>query len=92
MIPRPEVNSCYFSWFPAIFGPFENILFTHFHLFIYFWAAGAAYESSQAGVESELQLLAYTTPIAMPDSSCVCSLHYSSQQRQILSPLNKARH
>ena len=41
------------------------------------------------GVESELQLLAYTT--AMQDPSHVCDLYHSSWQRQILNPLNKAR-
>ena len=30
------------------------------------------------GVESELQLLAYTTATAMRDPSCVCELHHSS--------------
>ena len=42
-------------------------------------------------VESELQLLAYTTARAMPDLSCVCDLHHSSWQYQILNPLSKAR-
>ena len=40
-------------------------------------------------VESELQLLAYTTATAMPDLSCIFKLHHSSPQ--ILSPLGKAR-
>ena len=43
------------------------------------------------GVESELQLPAYATATAMPDPGCVCNLHHSFQQRQILNPLNKAR-
>ena len=44
------------------------------------------------GVQLELLLLAYTTTTAMPDPSCICNLHHSSQQRQILNPsLNKAR-
>jgi len=42
-------------------------------------------------VESELQLPAYTTATATQDSSHICSLHHSSQQRQILNPLSKAR-
>ena len=42
------------------------------------------------GVESELQLLAYATAIAMPDLSLICSLHHSSQQHQVLNPLSKA--
>ena len=43
------------------------------------------------GVESELQLLAYATAIAMWDLSRIFSLHHSSQQRQILNLLSKAR-
>ena len=45
------------------------------------------------GVKSELQLLAYatTTAIATPDPSCICDLHHSSLQHQILNPLSKAR-
>ena len=48
-------------------------------------------EVPRLGVESELQLLAYTTVTAMWDPSRVCDLHHSSQQRQILNPLNEAR-
>ena len=43
------------------------------------------------GVESELQLPAYTTATAMQAVSLVCSLHHSSQQCQILYPLSEAR-
>ena len=50
-----------------------------------------AYGSSQLGVESELQLPAYTTATAMQDLSCICDLHHSSQPCQILNPLSKAR-
>ena len=42
-------------------------------------------------VESELQLLAYTTATAMQDPSHVYNLHHSSQQCQLLNPLSKAR-
>ena len=48
-------------------------------------------EVLRLGVESELQLLAYTTATAMPDPSRVCNLHHSSWQRQILNPLSEAR-
>ena len=37
-------------------------------------------------VESELQLPAYTTATAMPDSSCIWNLHHSSVQCWILNP------
>ena len=43
------------------------------------------------GVETELQLPAYTTAIATPDLSHICNLRYSSWQLQILNPLSKAR-
>ena len=48
-------------------------------------------EVSRLGVESEPQLLAYTTAIATPGLSCIFDLQYSSQQRQILNPLSEAR-
>ena len=48
-------------------------------------AALAAYGSSQARVELELQLLAYTTATATPDPSWVCNLHHSSRQCWILN-------
>ena len=48
-------------------------------------------ESPRLGVKLELQLLAYTTAIVMKDPSHVCDLHHSSQQCQILNPLNEAR-
>ena len=46
-------------------------------------------EVSRLGVELELQLLAYGT--AMQDLSCICNLHCSLQQHQILNLPNKAR-
>ena len=48
-------------------------------------------EVPRLGVELELQLPAYTTDTAMQDPSCVCDLHYSSQQHQIPNPLSEAR-
>ena len=42
-------------------------------------------------VKLELQLLANITATATWDLSCVCELHYSSQQGQILNPLSRAR-
>ena len=41
------------------------------------------------GVESELQLSAYTT--ATPDPSRICNLHHSLHQHRILNPLSEAR-
>ena len=48
-------------------------------------------EIPRLGVESELQLPAYTTATATPDPSHVCDLHPNSQQCRILNPLSKAR-
>ena len=42
-------------------------------------------EVSSLGVESELQLLAFATAIATPDTSHVCDLHQSSRQHWILN-------
>ena len=48
-------------------------------------------EVSRLGVESELQLPAYTTATAVWDLCYVCDLYHSSQQRWILNPLMEAR-
>ena len=49
-----------------------------------------AYGGSQARGR-EQQLPAYVTATAPPDPSCVCNLHHSSGQCQILNPLSEAR-
>ena len=46
---------------------------------------------SRLGVQSELQLLAYTTATATSDPSYICDLHHSSQQHWILNPLREVR-
>ena len=48
-------------------------------------------EAPRPGVESELQLLAYTTATAMRDLSLIFNLHHSLWQRLILNPLSRAR-
>ena len=48
-------------------------------------------EVPRLGVESELQLPAYTTATGTRDLSHVCGLHHSSPQHQILNPLIEAR-
>ena len=48
-------------------------------------------EVPRLGVHSELQLPPYTTATAMQDLSCVCDLHNSSRQHQMLNPLREAR-
>ena len=48
-------------------------------------------EFPRLGVESELQLPAYTTASATSDLSCVCDLYHSSWQSQILNLLSENR-
>ena len=48
-------------------------------------------EVLRLGVESEIQLLAYTTATATPDPSHTCNLHHSSRQGWIFNPLREAR-
>ena len=48
-------------------------------------------EVSRLGVESALQLLAYTTATPKPDPSRIYDPHHSSWQWRILSPLTEAR-
>ena len=48
-------------------------------------------EVPRLGVKSELLLPAHNRATATRDLSCLCSLHHSSQQCQILKPVSKAR-
>ena len=48
-------------------------------------------EVPRLGVKSELQLRRMPQAQAMLALSCVCDLHHSSRQHQILSPLRGAR-
>ena len=50
-----------------------------------------AYGGSQARVESELQLLAYTTATAMLDPSHICNLSQTLQQCQSPSPTEQGQ-
>ena len=56
-----------------------------------FSAAPMALEVPRLGVESELQLLSYSTTTATPDLRCLSNLCCSSLQCWILNPLSKAR-
>ena len=50
-------------------------------------------EVPRLGVKWKLQLLAYAIATAMgnPSRVCICNLHHSSQQHQILNLLSKVR-
>ena len=64
-------------------------------LFFYFLVFLGPYpqhmEVPRPGVETELQLSAYTTATATRDPSHICDLHHSSRQCWILNPLSEAR-
>ena len=46
-------------------------------------------EVSRLGVQSELQVPAYATAIAMWEPNRIFNLHHSSQQRRIINPLTE---
>ena len=77
-------------------GNFWKLSFLELSLFVCLWFFFLGpylqhIEVPRLGVELKLQVLAYTTAIAMPDRSHICDLHWGSQQCQILNPLNRAR-
>ena len=71
-----------------------DAVFCHIYLFIYLFCFLELHlwhmEVPRLGVESELQLPAYTTATAMRDASHICDLHHNSLQCWILNPLSKA--
>ena len=76
--PHSLVCSLYLS-------PFLFLFYFYFIIYIFlFKAASAAYGSSQARVEPDLQLPGYASATATPDPILVCDLHHSSWQFQIL--------
>ena len=73
---------------------FESGFFSLSRIFFFFVFSGPCpqhMEVPRLGVNSELQLPAYTTTTAMQDPSHICDLHQSSQQHRILKPLSEAR-
>ena len=57
----------------------------------YYYCCCSHHMEQQAGVELELQLLAYTMAAATRDPSHICDVHRSSWQRWIFVPLSEAR-
>ena len=96
-----QLNWAIFPNFPIEIFIYFKKLFTYlfifnFYLFIYlaFWLFRATLQHMEVprlGVELELQPPAYARATTTWDSSCVCNLHHSSQQRRILNPLSEAR-
>ena len=68
-------------------GIFREPGFFFFFFFFFFFLGPHPQHTKfpRLGVSSELQLLAYATATAKPDSSCICDLHHISQQDQFLT-------
>ena len=62
-----------------------------FFLFFFLCQHRRHIEVPRLWVKSELQPPAYITATATLDPSCICELHHSSWQCQILNPLKEAR-
>ena len=70
----------------------EELGFYFIHLCICFLGPHLRHmDIPRPGVESELQLPAYTTATATRDLSHICDLYYSSWQCRILNPPREAR-
>ena len=81
----PRIIFCLFSC-----TKLKTYSFSFFGL-IFSKTAPAAHGGSQARGVIGAVAPAYTTATGTRDLSCICNLHHSSQQRQILSPRSKAR-
>ena len=67
-------------------------LFFGFGLLFFCFSANPRHmEVPRLGVQSELQLLAFTTATATQDPSRVCDPYHNSCQRRILHPLSEAK-
>ena len=77
----------------GVIASYAIFIYLFIYLFIYCFLGlpQRHMEVPRLGVESELQLPAYTTATATWDPSHVCDLHHSSLQHQILNPLSEAR-
>ena len=71
-------------------GNSEKYLFRCTFFFFFFLELHLRHmEVPRLGVESELQLQAYSTATAILDQSCVCNLYHNSWQCWILNPLSQ---
>ena len=69
----------------------QTCCFFVFLSFVFLGRTHSIWRFPGQGVQSELQLPTYPIATATPDPSHICGLHHSSQQRQLLNPLNKGR-
>jgi len=67
----------------------KDLGFVVFVVVLLFRVADVPCGSSQA--RGQIRATAYATATAMQEPSHICDLHHSSQQCQILNPLNEAR-
>ena len=68
---------------------YDWVVFFFFFFLVFLGPHPQYMEAPRLGVESELWTPAYAT--AMPDLSCICGLHHSSEQCWILNPLIEAK-
>ena len=78
-----DSQMCKSNYFSSSFLLFFFFFFLQLHL--------QHMELPRLGVKLELQLLAYATPTATPDPSCICNLHHSLQQCQSHNPLSQEK-
>ena len=69
----------------------QNISAFFFFFFVFLGPHPRHMEDHRLGVESELQLPAYTTATATQDPSHVCDLQHNSRQQRLLNLLSEAR-
>ena len=62
-----------------------------YFFFFFLRATPEAYGGSQARGQIGAVATSLATATAVPDPSCICDLHQSSQKRWILNPLSEAR-
>ena len=89
MLSQP-LQLCYLSAC-HFFLPVSFSFFLSFLSFVLLGLHPWHVEVPRLEVQSELQPPAYSRATATPDPSRICDLHHSSQQCQILNPLNEAR-
>ena len=87
-VPHFNSDFCLFLLFtlPSIFQSYDL-----FFLIFFLPPHPLHREGPRLGVELELQLQAYTTVMATWDPRCICDLHHSLHQCQILNPVSEAR-
>ena len=90
-----ELFSCLLNYLVLRIKHIEKWYVTHLSSFLLSFSFLGPHtghrEVPRLGVNSELQLPAYTTATATPDPSCVCDLHHNSLQRGIPDPPSEAR-